>query len=384
MQGLDDDVMPVAKESHDWMLPAADSGCITIADISGYTRYLGATELEHAQDVLSDLMDSVVSGLRQVLHISHLEGDAALAYALDEEVEASMLLDTVEETYYSFRARRRDITHSTTCDCNACARIPQLDLKFISHHGQFVRKDVEGRTELTGNDVIVAHSLLKNQVKEEFETDAYHLVTEACVEALGMDPEALSMKPHHEKYEDVGQIWAYVTDLEERWRYEQERRRVFIVPSEAELEFVDEYPAPRPIVWEYVTSPRKRVEWQGGVDRVDQDNPGGRQGVGTTNHCVHGSTTFREQIIDWRPFQYFTKRVIRSRLLGPWTITVEFRALGEGTTEVRTRGKKLSGLHRVVFNLFKARIAREMAADAKRLRALLETDSSSTAQAASE
>lgn len=153
--------MSVATESHDWMLPGADTGCITLADISGYTRYLGATELEHAQDVLADLMDTVVSGLRHLLHISHLEGDAALAYALDEELEASMLLDTVEETYYSFRTRRRDITHSTTCDCNACSRIPQLDLKFISHHGRFVRNDVEGRTELTGNDVIVAHSLLR-------------------------------------------------------------------------------------------------------------------------------------------------------------------------------------------------------------------------------
>jgi hypothetical protein len=70
------------------MFPDADTGCITLADISGYSQYLGATELEHAQDVLSDLIRTVASGLRQVLHLSHLEGDAVLAYALDEELEA--------------------------------------------------------------------------------------------------------------------------------------------------------------------------------------------------------------------------------------------------------------------------------------------------------
>jgi hypothetical protein len=45
----------MATASHDWMIPAAESGCLLLADISGYTQYLCETELEHAQDVLADL-----------------------------------------------------------------------------------------------------------------------------------------------------------------------------------------------------------------------------------------------------------------------------------------------------------------------------------------
>lgn len=35
-------------------LAAADTGSLVLTDISGYTTYLLGTELEHAQDVLSD------------------------------------------------------------------------------------------------------------------------------------------------------------------------------------------------------------------------------------------------------------------------------------------------------------------------------------------
>jgi hypothetical protein len=39
------------------------------------------------------------------LRISKLEGDAAFAYALESEMEASMLLDTMDETYFAFQSR---------------------------------------------------------------------------------------------------------------------------------------------------------------------------------------------------------------------------------------------------------------------------------------
>jgi Protein of unknown function (DUF2652) len=156
----------VQTASHDWMIPAAETGCLVIADISGYTQYLRDTELEHAQDVLADLMETVVGGLRPSLRVSKLEGDAAFAYALESEIEASMLLDTIDQTYFAFRSRLRDIRQATTCDCNACRLIPDLNLKFVAHNGRFVRTVVAGNVELTGTDVVVAHRLLKNQVKQ--------------------------------------------------------------------------------------------------------------------------------------------------------------------------------------------------------------------------
>ena len=38
------------------MLPKTESACFVIADISGYTGYLAGVELDHAQDILADLL----------------------------------------------------------------------------------------------------------------------------------------------------------------------------------------------------------------------------------------------------------------------------------------------------------------------------------------
>src|SRR3970040_1282285 len=61
-------------------LVAAERGSLVLTDISGYTSYLLGTELEHAQDVLTDLMGIVVQRLQPVLRVSKLEGDAIFAY----------------------------------------------------------------------------------------------------------------------------------------------------------------------------------------------------------------------------------------------------------------------------------------------------------------
>ena len=43
------------------MLATAQPTCFLIADISGYTGYLADVELDHAQDILADLVGAVVT-----------------------------------------------------------------------------------------------------------------------------------------------------------------------------------------------------------------------------------------------------------------------------------------------------------------------------------
>ena len=59
------------------MLSTARPTCFLIADISGYTGYLVDVELEHAQDILADLVGAVVNALRPDFRLAKLEGDAA-------------------------------------------------------------------------------------------------------------------------------------------------------------------------------------------------------------------------------------------------------------------------------------------------------------------
>ena len=212
------------------MLATAQPTCFLIADISGYTGYLADVELDHAQDILADLVGAVVTALRPDFRLAKLEGDAAFTFMTAETIDGSMLLDTIERCYFGFRRRRRDVRQATSCECNACARIPDLDLKFVVHHGSAIQQKVAGRQELLGSDVIVVHRLLKNEVVEQLGIDAYALISQACIDAAGLDPAALGMREHTETYDRIGDVPVWALDLERRWQEEEARARVFVAP----------------------------------------------------------------------------------------------------------------------------------------------------------
>ena len=78
------------------MLPKPELAYFAIADISGYTSFLAGVELDHAQDIIADFMDTVVKGLRPPFRLAKFEGDAAFVYAMAEKVDGSLLQDTIE------------------------------------------------------------------------------------------------------------------------------------------------------------------------------------------------------------------------------------------------------------------------------------------------
>jgi hypothetical protein len=284
-----------------------EPACLVIADIAGYTGYLGGVELDHAQDILADLVDTVVGRLRPSLRLAKLEGDAAFTYVIAETVDGSALQDTIETTYFAFRRRLRDIEQASQCECDACIRIGGLDLKFVVHHGLIVRQRVAGRDELLGRDVILVHRLLKNSIEERAGLRAYSFYTDACVRAMGVDPVAQRLRPHRETT-DLGEIDGWLRDLEAAWREEQERTRTEVTAEEAYAVFAADMPTPPQVTWEYVTSPVRRPQWGPGISAIVEQAPAGRRGAGTVNHCMHGRDAVVEEVLDWRPYDYWTTR----------------------------------------------------------------------------
>jgi class 3 adenylate cyclase len=142
-------------------LQPADDVCLLIADISGYTAYLSGTELEHAQDVISDFIDNVVGALEPIFELVATEGDAVFVVAPLAELNGQLVLDIIDACYFGFRRHSRSVTLATTCRCNACRLIPSLDLKFVAHAGAAVRARAGRRDNVTGPAVIVVHRLLR-------------------------------------------------------------------------------------------------------------------------------------------------------------------------------------------------------------------------------
>ena len=69
-------------------------GYLVIADISGYTSFVAKTELEHSQEILSELLELLVSRFAPTMTISKLEGDAVFAYSHGDD---SVLLTNLRE-----------------------------------------------------------------------------------------------------------------------------------------------------------------------------------------------------------------------------------------------------------------------------------------------
>jgi uncharacterized protein YndB with AHSA1/START domain len=312
---------------------ATEPACLLIADISGYTGYLAGVELDHAQDILADLMGTIVSALRPGFRLAKLEGDAAFTFAITEKVDGSLLLDTIERCYFGFRRRRRDVRQATSCECNACRRIPDLNLKFVVHHGTILRQRVAGRQELLGPDVILVHRLLKNDVIASTGVEAYALFSQQCADAMDVDVSALGMRASSETYEHIGAVPVWVHDLGRRWQEEESRTRVIVGERQAIYQFDMPTSAPPQIVWEFVTTPGRRMAWQAGVTGVKVTAAGNRRGVGATTHCMHGKEASIEEVLDWRPYDYYTIRNTVPTPAGPirFLETMEFEPTPAGT-----------------------------------------------------
>src|SRR5690349_8283424 len=115
---------------------ATKFGYFLIADISGYTQYLTASELDHAQKTLTALLNLLINHTKPPLIISRLAGDAVISYGLREGfLLGQTFVEMLEDTYVSFRRAIDLMVRNTNCPCNACRNIGSLDLKFFVHYG---------------------------------------------------------------------------------------------------------------------------------------------------------------------------------------------------------------------------------------------------------
>lgn len=289
-------------------MPTSAQGYLVLADISGFTAYLAGTELDHAHEILSDLLETIISTLAPALVLAKLEGDAVFAYSpAGQTPSGQAVLELLERTYLAFRDKQTSMHRLTTCTCAACRGIPALDLKFMAHYGSYGMQNVAGSIEIIGSDVNLVHRLLKNHVVEATGWRAYGLFTAAALQQTGVQPTDWHVAP--ETYEHLGEVQTHSYDLHARHKALVEARRVQVTPAEAWVVGEAVCDLPPHELWDWFDNPLKRVKYtfSPGLRFDIVDRPNGRRGVGARNHCVHGKeVAMVETVLDWRPFDYFT------------------------------------------------------------------------------
>ena len=193
------------------MKTSTHDGTLVLADISGFTAFVTATELEHGPQIIAALLEAVMRRLSPPLDIQEVEGDAVFAVGADGSVPArARLLDVFDDAFAAFKRLQRELADDQSCGCHACRSVDSLDLKIVAHHGRFLRQSVGGHSQVAGPDVILAHRLLKNGVSDK---RAYLLLTEAMLDWLGVDPSQSRLDARVESYDHLGDVRCFVRDF---------------------------------------------------------------------------------------------------------------------------------------------------------------------------
>lgn len=289
--------------------PGIQTAYFVIADISGYTKFMSETPLEHAKGIMEGLFGSLVPAIRAPLAVSGLQGDAVFAYAFESEVMTKQfILDFAESLYCVFARAKEKMILNTSCACDACAHIGDLELKIVVHHGDCAVQETQGRQELAGQDVITAFRLLKNSVKERTGLTAYTLISCDALRAMDMVEFFSDDEFHTEEIEHIGPVEYVVRDMRAAWEHRRHAERSFVEAGDDLLveEWIIPVAASPDVAFTLCTRPDLRSEWLG-ADKMDLLNTNkGKIEPGTVYHCYHGDEVFPYEVVDWSPGEYVT------------------------------------------------------------------------------
>jgi len=302
-----------------------EQGYLVLADISGFTPFVADSELAHSQEILSEILKLIIRNFTPTLTLAEVEGDAVFAYAPHQKLRrGETLLEIIEATYLAFRDKRESSRRMATCRCKACQMIPMLDLKFVTHYGDFVLQNVAGTKKPLGSCVNLAHRLLKNSVSKATGWRGYALFSEQSLEKMDIYPN--NMHTQVESYEHLGDSRTHSVNLDDRYKELTEERHVFLKPEESDVVVTCDFSVPPPVLWEWLNDAQKRTLWMAGSAWHEKERPQGRTSRGASNHC--SNTDFLERVLDWRPFTYYTVDLIKSPIR--MTMTSQLEPIADG------------------------------------------------------
>ncbi len=257
-----------------------------IPDISGYTKFVQNTEIEHSQHVIAELLEVLIKANTQNLKLAEVEGDALFFYKEGVVLSQEKLLAQIETMFTAFYSHLKVLEKNRICPCNACATAPNLQLKIIAHSGELQFITVQAKRKPFGKIVIEAHRLLKNSIL----SDNYVLLSEDLSTVIGISDDYRSQLFNFSKYEDVydeKNIKYLFSEIDK----ENLKLTSYETPYEVHfdkspiLEIQKEYSVSAGELLEYITNYSYRHHWVKGVNEFVY-NPDEVTRLGTEHVCV--------------------------------------------------------------------------------------------------
>ena len=246
-------------------------GLLFIPDISGFTRFISQTEIEHSRLIIQELLEVLINANNIGLEISEIEGDAILFYKFGDPPELKEIYKQVEKMFCSFHQNLFAYEHRRYCQCTACSSAIDLSLKVITHYGEFTGYNVKNFNKLIGKDIIVAHQLLKNDINNS----EYWLVTKSLVkDERPMDLTKWMQWMSSAKKTENGEVPFHYTQLSKLKDelYEEPVSRIELAGKKKVVSVTKDYDAQIIPLFHATGDFNYRSQWMDGVIRVEDVN----------------------------------------------------------------------------------------------------------------
>lgn len=326
-----------------------NTGLIFIPDISGFTRFVNQTEIEHSRYIIEELLETIINSNELGLTVSEIEGDAILFYKFGDPPKVQELVQQVEKMFTEFHKQIRNYEYRRLCQCSACINALDLSLKVIIHYGEFSSYKVKEFSKLLGRDIIVAHQLLKNDI----DTHEYMLVTDRIPtqDELKDLPSWVNWSAG-KKVTESGEVpfnYSMLTSLKESIVADPvseleplEKVKMVTASHDFNIDIIGLLA----IIGRY----SERAAWQDGVQKVEQVTDKIPQ-LGTRHRCVMDKGTV---VVHYSNFSYDADKVVVSETNESKTSSTYYtlEKIANGTTRLTLDyyiTKNL--LHEIVFKL---------------------------------
>ncbi|HSU27990.1 MAG TPA: DUF2652 domain-containing protein [Chitinophagaceae bacterium] len=265
-----------------------NKGLIFIPDISGFTKFMHETELEHSEVIIQELLETIINANNIGLEISEIEGDAILFYKFGPPPAMDALYKQVEKMFHDFHRYLQLYDMRRICQCEACKSASGLTLKVVSHYGEFkslnIKNFAKSSANLHGKDIIIAHQLMKNDI----DLHEYWLVTDSLMPESLPDqmPDWLTWNnsAKHSEHGSIPYQYTHLTPLKDEIPPATDPN-LEIANRVKVLSFTKEYDTDINNLFFTSIDFNQRANWRVGIKKTDQVSTPLPQ-VGTRHRCI--------------------------------------------------------------------------------------------------
>ena len=255
-----------------------------IPDISGFTKFVSETEIDHSQHIIQELLETLVDASAMGLTVGEYEGDAVLFYRLGPPPALADFVDQARRMFIGFHTRLRANEQLRICQCGACSGAPGLTLKIVAHFGPASPMQVKGQMKFIGTGVIVAHRLLKNSTPSR----EYLLLSRELLDALA--PGAGDMPAFtdgSDVFDEIGPVaYRHMSLQPYHAEVRVELPEPFVLKNPRQLMQLSRHiAAPAEQVYQLMIDLPGRMKWIEGAKEVQLRQEGGNR-IGAVHRCV--------------------------------------------------------------------------------------------------